>query len=303
MRTTAPRLCCSTLALLLFACGSGEGGGSGATTSTSSATTTSTGGGGGAGGTGSAGSGGQPDLDKSAADVTDPEECYFEGHGGDIARSCNAAVIELSGALPRDALTIVIEASDGTVFDELLAFDDHGSADTPWPGVYADDPATSLTLVYSPGGASANEHYAPEWLDVEVRRSGVLVGADRFEPLDYACHAEGASWCWESEPVTLEVEGCDGPDLYVCLEGCELEGEIVVTPSELSPTDHCEAHYGCDGDVVLRVECDAENDGTGTSLCQCHIGSDARYGGLVEGEGEDACRAGYLNCLDGGAPQ
>ena len=77
---------------------------------------------------------------------------------------------------------------------------------------------------------------------------------------------------------------------------CTLQ-ELTVTPSENSPTDGCDATYTCDDGVVVTVECDGENDGTYTSLCSCFIGSTWAFGGLVEGEGEAACPAGFSNCM------
>jgi hypothetical protein len=77
---------------------------------------------------------------------------------------------------------------------------------------------------------------------------------------------------------------------------CTLQ-ELTVTPGDVSPTDECNAIYTCDNGLVVTVECDGENDGTYTSLCSCHIGSTWADGGLVEGEGEAACPAGFLNCV------
>jgi hypothetical protein len=194
--------------LLTGACGDDSGGGTTSATTTSSTTSTSSGdggtgpagsGGGGNGPVGSGGAGGGPDLDKDPATVTDPEECWYEGTGGDNGYTCNAAVVELSDPIPLAEMTFSIETSLGTTFDGECV--DDGS-----PCFVPDaDPVTALTLVNDPAGVIANEHYAPEWLDVEVRRNDVLVGAERFEPLEYACIATGSDWCWESEPVTLEV--------------------------------------------------------------------------------------------------
>jgi hypothetical protein len=77
---------------------------------------------------------------------------------------------------------------------------------------------------------------------------------------------------------------------------CTLE-ELTVTPGNGGPTDQCNAIYTCDNGVVVTVECDGENDGTYTSLCSCQIGSTWADGGLVEGEGEAACPAGFANCM------
>ncbi|NUP13423.1 MAG: hypothetical protein HOW73_45880 [Polyangiaceae bacterium] len=85
------------------------------------------------------------------------------------------------------------------------------------------------------------------------------------------------------------------PGPYTPPTGCELV-EIVVEPSVNSPTDGCAGTYQCDGGVVLLVECDGENDGTYTSLCTCDVNGSWHDGGLVEGEGEPACLAGFANC-------
>ena len=78
---------------------------------------------------------------------------------------------------------------------------------------------------------------------------------------------------------------------------CDLVPPVVVTPSDLSPTDGCEATYTCNAGTMV-VTCDGENDGTNTSLCSCHLNGQSRYGGLVGGEGVDACLNGLLNCTD-----
>ncbi|MBL8744414.1 MAG: hypothetical protein JNK04_25075 [Myxococcales bacterium] len=80
---------------------------------------------------------------------------------------------------------------------------------------------------------------------------------------------------------------------------CEATTCISVTETHLSPTDGCEWTLGCDGGRTLVVECDGENDGTNTSLCSCFLdGEFVKDAGLVQGEGVDACKAGYINCVD-----
>lgn len=209
MYTLRAWVAATTLASVIAACGDSEGGagGGGGAAATSSATGTSSSASPANSGStdpvGSGGAGGAPDLDKDPAEVTDAADCYYEGgnEGGARGWACNAAQIELSDPLPREGLTIRIEASDGTIFEDL------GDDVEDWrdqPGFYADDPVTVLVLRYSP--QSDPTHYDPEWLDVEVRRDGALVGSERFEPLDYACTPRNQDeWCWEAAPVTLEI--------------------------------------------------------------------------------------------------
>ncbi|MFO0547053.1 MAG: hypothetical protein U0271_01630 [Polyangiaceae bacterium] len=77
-------------------------------------------------------------------------------------------------------------------------------------------------------------------------------------------------------------------------ESCVLE-EMIITPTDLSATDGCHGVYTCDGSSVV-IECDGENDGTGTSLCACTRAGQTTQLGLIEGEGEGACDRGLLAC-------
>ncbi len=83
---------------------------------------------------------------------------------------------------------------------------------------------------------------------------------------------------------------------------CDLEG-VIVTPSELSPTDGCRATYSC-SEGKLRVECDGENDGTGTSLCDCYADGEHfwPYHDLFEGEGPDSCFNALNSCVRSWVP-
>lgn len=91
--------------------------------------------------------------------------------------------------------------------------------------------------------------------------------------------------------------GMPPPDLV-----CDVE-EVTVTPSELSPTDGCEATYTC-SEGVLVVSCDGENDGTGTSLCDCDADGEFfyPYGELFEGEGPDSCFNALSSCVRAWVP-
>jgi len=127
---------------------------------------------------------------------------------------------------------------------------------------------------------------------------GVVGGNANDGGLAVGGHAFGGNTNRGGRAVGGAGVGGAGGDTYANLTGCVLD-ELVVIPSELSPTDGCEATYVCDGDAVLFVECDGENDGTNTSLCSCNVGSKSanwKDGGLVAGEGEEACLAGYANC-------
>lgn len=126
--------------------------------------------------------------------------------GGDDAFRCSTARIELSEPVPVDALTFVVETSEGDVFD---------AADPDLPvGVIVEESdggasgavATAL-VVYDD---SPPPHYEPEWIDVQVRVDGEIVGAARFEDLEFACVARSSdNWCWESEPVTLPIDATE----------------------------------------------------------------------------------------------
>jgi hypothetical protein len=81
-------------------------------------------------------------------------------------------------------------------------------------------------------------------------------------------------------------------------------GPLKVTRSELSPRDRCDATFYCPGARTILVTCDGENDGTGTSLCDCEEnGRRASVGGAVPGEAPDSCLAAANPCLAAlGAP-
>jgi len=66
---------------------------------------------------------------------------------------------------------------------------------------------------------------------------------------------------------------------------------------DVSLTDGCKLGLRCDG-RDLWVECDGENDGTNTSLCECwRDGQQQRISGSpYAGEGPDACFAAAAAC-------
>jgi hypothetical protein len=71
-----------------------------------------------------------------------------------------------------------------------------------------------------------------------------------------------------------------------------------IKPSELSSIDGCKLELTC-GNEKLVTECDGENDGTNTSLCDCKInGKEARHvSNPVRGEAPEACLRAAEKCL------
>lgn len=98
--------------------------------------------------------------------------------------------------------------------------------------------------------------------------------------------AESGHWQVTRTPI-LEPE--DPPS------GCELE-QMTVTPTQGSPTGACEAGYTC-GEELWAVSCDAEDDGTGQSLCTCYLDDEYVDSPLVAGSGEVACAAAAVSCV------
>ena len=80
------------------------------------------------------------------------------------------------------------------------------------------------------------------------------------------------------------------------LDGCSTNYVSVIP--DVSLTDGCMLGFRCDG-IDLWVECDAENDGTNTSLCECWgEGQPQRISGRpYPGEGPDACFAAAVACI------
>lgn len=81
------------------------------------------------------------------------------------------------------------------------------------------------------------------------------------------------------------------------LSSCTLR-YLRVQPSDMSQTDQCAAALLCDGHD-LWVECDAEQDGTGSSLCSCWRDRTEVQGansGLASREGAEACFEAAASC-------
>lgn len=110
----------------------------------------------------------------------------------------------------------------------------------------------------------------------------------------YTC--ENGSWGLRE---TLEAPCRCGPlKPSAALESCDVR-YVSVNASSLSPTDGCTVGLSCAGHQ-LWVECDGENDGTNTSLCECWRDRyEANIGGPFPGEGPDACFAAAADCIEG----
>ena len=101
---------------------------------------------------------------------------------------------------------------------------------------------------------------------------------------------------WNEERIDADCAPCPTA-ITTALAGCELE-HTTLKPSELSARDGCELRLRC-GKTAVRTECDGENDGTNTSLCDCerdgvrdqHVLKD-----LYQGEGPDSCLAAAVHC-------
>ena len=162
----------------------------------------------------SSGAGGDPG-DKDPSEITSADDCFYEGEGGSNAFRCSAATIQLAEPVPVDALTFVVETSEGDVFDVsnpdlpvgvVVAVDEGGGDGGAGGGGGSGAVATALVVYVD----SPPPHYNPAWIDVQVRVDGELVGAERFEDLKFACVASSQDdWCWESEPVTLPIDATE----------------------------------------------------------------------------------------------
>lgn len=74
--------------------------------------------------------------------------------------------------------------------------------------------------------------------------------------------------------------------------------ETETRPSELSPTDQCDAKLACDDGKTLEVTCDAENDHSYTSLCQCKVaGVAVTLAEPIIGEAPKSCDYAAKECL------
>ncbi len=103
-----------------------------------------------------------------------------------------------------------------------------------------------------------------------------------------------------AEPVTSGAPSGEPPrsgDAPAPAGSCT-GGPLEITPSEKSATDRCDATFYCPGARTILVTCDGENDGTGTSLCDCEErGKRASVNGTVPGEAPDSCIAAAGRCL------
>lgn len=142
-------------------------------------------------------------------------------------------------------------------------------------------------------------------------------------PTGEACQTGKQKSCQVHERVSCRTD-CDGyrSQHYVCENGswslhetreaaCEcvpkkLPAELAactaryvsVSPSELSPSDGCTLGLTCAG-REFWLECDGENDGTNTSLCQCwRDRQEQRIGDLFPGDGPDACFSAAAECFN-----
>jgi hypothetical protein len=101
---------------------------------------------------------------------------------------------------------------------------------------------------------------------------------------------------WNEELVEADCRPCPAA-LPAALAGCELE-HTTLKPSELSASDGCVLRLRC-GNTAVQTECDGENDGTNTSLCECERDGvrDAHVlKNLYQGEGPESCLAAAVHC-------
>jgi hypothetical protein len=101
---------------------------------------------------------------------------------------------------------------------------------------------------------------------------------------------------WEVNRIDADCSLCPtalAPELV----GCALE-HIRVSASQLSARDGCAMRLRC-GTTKVETWCDGENDGTGTSLCECArdgVRDDHRLQNPYQGEAPDACLAAAVRC-------
>ena len=101
---------------------------------------------------------------------------------------------------------------------------------------------------------------------------------------------------WNEERLEADCAPCPTA-ITTSLVGCELE-HTTLKPSELSARDGCVLRLHC-GSTEVQTECDGENDGTNTSLCECerdgvrdaHVLKDP-----YQGEGPESCLAAAVHC-------
>lgn len=83
------------------------------------------------------------------------------------------------------------------------------------------------------------------------------------------------------------------------LAGCEAT-KVKLRPEFGSPNKYCAVNFQC-SELQFEVRCDAERDGTGTSLCDCLRGDTSLrlIKHLWPGEGIDTCYQAASSCLRG----
>lgn len=153
---------------------------------------------GGGGGDAQGGKGGGTAEQGQPSDATSAEECIFEGGGGSDLNYCDVFSAVLSSPVEADGLTATVTTNLGPVTD----------ADGRATFTFISDPVERLTIEAPSAGPSlgGGEHFAPEWVEVELQRDGTVIGSARFDRLTYSCRAESPDdWCWEAAPVTLAI--------------------------------------------------------------------------------------------------
>jgi hypothetical protein len=142
------------------------------------------------------------------------------------------------------------------------------------------DPTSGGSASKAAGGASAGEDSA----DTQ--------GGDAVRLPDGGEASGGQPGELAGGAGTLQAGGAGAPGLGEC----QLQS-IEVFPSELSETDRCLAVHACDNGVTLKIDCDGENDGTNTSICECMVGAMHRSpDGVFEGEAPESCEAALQTC-------
>lgn len=213
------RLTAVTALVLLAACGDDTGGaggsGGGPTTATGaggdpSTTTATTAASTSQGSGGAGGAGGGPDLDKDPAEVTSADDCFYDGgDGGADLVTCDWVSVAFSEPLEVAELSFTITTSEGDTFTPAALGDENGPFIAALDGGTYDEgglPTEGTIAGLSVSGVASPPHYAPTWVEVEVRIADQVVGTARYEDLEYACIAKTSDdWCWAADPVTLSI--------------------------------------------------------------------------------------------------
>jgi hypothetical protein len=140
------------------------------------------------------------------------------------------------------------------------------------------------------GARSAFGTLAVAWLVA----CGAGKGADPAAPAGASTEESAAL---ESESPPRSDATATPSDAGLAATGPCTGGPLETTPSPESPNDRCDATFYCPGARTILVTCDGENDGTGTSLCDCEEnGKRASVNGTVSGEAPDSCIAAAERC-------